>query len=338
MTLLKNFFQNRTLKRLVILVLLALILFGMRSMLNLILFTFIFTFLMNQLQMFITTKFHLNRKFVVIVLYGAAVAGLVIGIYRIFPVVTVQIAQLIKLVKEFYKHPPSDPVISYVADTIKKIEVTNYMDQGFDFLYRYITNVGKLGMEILFALMLSFFFLLEKPRIVEFTKKFKNSKISAFYYEMAYFGTRFARSFGKVIEAQFLIAIVNSVLSVIALWIMGFPQLIGLGLMIFFLGLIPVAGVIISLIPLCTIAYSIGGVTQVMWIIVMIIVLHALESYVLNPKLMSSKTDLPVFYTFIILIFSEHFLGVWGLIIGIPIFMFLLDVLGVTHDPENDQA
>ena len=46
---------------------------------------------------------------------------------------------------------------------------------------------------------------------------------------------------------------------------------------------------------------------------------------------MSSKTDLPVFYTFIVLIFSQHFFGVWGLIIGIPVFVFLLDILDVTN-------
>lgn len=61
----------------------------------------------------------------------------------------------------------------------------------------------------------------------------------------------------------------------------------------------------------------------------MIIVLHALESYFLNPKLMSSKTELPVFYTFVILLLSEYFMGVWGLIIGIPIFIFFLDVCDV---------
>jgi predicted PurR-regulated permease PerM len=61
----------------------------------------------------------------------------------------------------------------------------------------------------------------------------------------------------------------------------------------------------------------------------MVVVLHALESYVLNPKLMSSKTNLPTFITFIILVFGEHFLGVWGLILGIPIFIFFLDLVGV---------
>ncbi|HEM1968151.1 TPA: AI-2E family transporter, partial [Listeria monocytogenes] len=46
---------------------------------------------------------------------------------------------------------------------------------------------------------------------------------------------------------------------------------------------------------------------------------------------MSSKTNLPVFYTFIILIFSETFFGVWGLIVGIPVFVFLLDILEVRN-------
>ena len=59
-------------------------------------------------------------------------------------------------------------------------------------------------------------------------------------------------------------------------------------------------------------------------------IIHGIEAYILNPKLMSSKTDLPVFYTFVVLIFSQHFFGVWGLIIGIPVFVFLLDVLDVT--------
>jgi len=66
-------------------------------------------------------------------------------------------------------------------------------------------------------------------------------------------------------------------------------------------------------------------------------VLHAIEAYFLNPKLMSAKTDLPIFYTFMVILFSEHFLGVWGLIIGIPLFMFLLDILGVTSSEDELQ-
>jgi predicted PurR-regulated permease PerM len=44
---------------------------------------------------------------------------------------------------------------------------------------------------------------------------------------------------------------------------------------------------------------------------------------------MAAKTELPVFIIFIILLVSEHFMGVWGLLLGIPLFMFLLDLLNI---------
>ncbi|MBR3381244.1 MAG: AI-2E family transporter, partial [Bacillus sp. (in: Bacteria)] len=62
----------------------------------------------------------------------------------------------------------------------------------------------------------------------------------------------------------------------------------------------------------------------------------AIEAYFLNPKLMSAKTELPIFFTFIVLIFSEHYIGIWGLIIGIPIFVFILDILEVTNKEESN--
>ena len=217
------------------------------------------------------------------------------------------------------------------------MELSKYVGQGVDILYKSITNVGKFGLQVLLSLILSLFFLLEKARIVAFTAKFKESRLAIFYTEIEYFGKKFARSFGKVIEAQFLIAVVNCVLSVIALWILGFPQLLGLALMIFLLGLIPVAGVIISLFPLCMIAYNIGGIMYVVYILVIVTVIHALESYVLNPKFMSQKQTYQFLY-----VYGINLLGTLLRCMGInyrySIFIFLLDVLDVTSDEMEKDA
>ncbi|MBU3074857.1 AI-2E family transporter [Clostridium estertheticum] len=51
-----------------------------------------------------------------------------------------------------------------------------------------------------------------------------------------------------------MIATTNTILSVIGLIIMGFPRIFALAFMIFILSIVPVAGVFISLIPLCLIA------------------------------------------------------------------------------------
>ena len=109
-------------------------------------------------------------------------------------------------------------------------------------------------------------------------------------------------------------------------------------MMIFFLSLIPVAGVIISCIPLTFIAYTIGGLNDVVYVLLIIIFVHALESYVLNPRLMSHKTEIPMFYTFIVLYLGEHLFGIWGLIVGIPLFTFLLDLMKIKQVPSIRNA
>lgn len=309
-------------------------------MINLILITFILTFLMDRFQRFISEKLNrfvrINRKVIIAFLYIVLVTFIVATLYKYLPVLTIQISQLIYQFKLFFKNPPDNEMIRYVFSAINQMEVSKYIEQGVDVIYQSLANIGKISLQILLSLILSLFFLLEKERIIVFTSKFEDSKLSIFYEEIAYFGQKFARSFGKVIEAQFLIAVVNCILSVIALVFLGFPQLLVLAVMIFLLGLIPVAGVIISLFPLCIIAYNIGGIAYVVYILIFIAVIHAIESYFLNPKFMSAKTNLPIFYTFMVLIFSEHFLGIWGLIIGIPIFIFLLDVLEVYDGEKSD--
>ncbi|MBS4209200.1 AI-2E family transporter [Bacillus sp. FJAT-50079] len=324
-------FRNKGVKRIIIFALMVLFLYSVRSIINLILLTFIFAFLMDRLVEFTAKRVPINRRLLVIFMYTLIVGLLTFGLVKYLPIITNEISELIKRITSFYTQPHDNVIINYIETIITNNQIAAYLENGFSMLLKYFTDISKTSIQVLIALILSLFFLLEKPRLQEFTSKFKTSKISPFYYEIEFFGTKFTRTFGKVIEAQFIIAIVNCVLTVISLIILGFPQIFGLAIMIFFLGLIPVAGVIISLIPLTLIAYTIGGFIKVVYVMIAIAVIHAGEAYVLNPKLMSSKTDLPVFYTFIVLIFSQHFFGVWGLIIGIPVFVFLLDVLDVTN-------
>lgn len=323
--------QHSGFKRILIFVFVSIVLYLMKDMINLILFTFIFTFLMDRLVGFLSKKVPLNRRLLVIISYSSIVGLLSYGIVKYLPMIIGEIKQLIRQLTVFYTSKHDNMILNYIVSRLEEIQISSYLERGFTFLITYFTDISTFTLQILLALLLSLFFLLEKPRLIEFTKKFKTSKVANIHAEIEFFASKFVGTFGKVIEAQIIIAIVNCILTTISLWIMGFPQLVGLSIMILFLGLIPVAGVIISLIPLVIIGYSIGGIIQVLYVFIAIMIIHAIEAYILNPKLMSSKTNLPVFYTFIVLIFSEHFFGVWGLIIGIPVFVFILDVLEVTE-------
>ena len=331
--------QNKDFRRFGILALFCLLLYSLGSMINVVLLTFLVTFLMDRLHQFLTKSIHklvpVSPKLTLIFLYLLLAVLLVWGGIRAFPALIHETGQLIHLIEQVVRANQHSEFAPYVMSTLDKLDMKGLVKSSLDFL----TVVKNMGFNLFLALLLSLFFLLGKDNVVQFTSQFRTSKLSWLYSEIEYFSQKFILTFGKVIETQLLIALFNTVFTLIGLWILGFPNLFGLSLMVFVLGLIPVAGVIISLIPLSVIAFSIGGLPTVIYLLLFIMLIHAMEAYVLNPRLMASKTHLPIFYTFVVLIFSEHFFGVWGLIVGIPSFVFLLDILEVkkmgTPQPKN---
>lgn len=331
MDVLINFMKRRTTRRVLIFALLIIVVILLRSMINLFLLTFIFSFLIDRLETFLHHHLRVPRRLVVIVVYCLIALGIYLAVTIYLPIVADQTVQLYKSILRGFKNFHGSYIMAAIVDQMKKNNVGSYLGSGVKFVIDSFSSFGTFTVDLFLALLLSLFFSLEKERLIEFTKGFKSSKIGFLYDEVAFFGSRFVDTFGKVLEAQFMIAIVNTLITSVILAVLHFPQLFSLILMVFVLSLIPVAGVIISLIPLCIIGYTIGGIQDVIYMVLTILAVHCVEAYVLNPKLMSAKTELPVFYTFVVLIFSEHFWGIWGLIVGIPIFVFLIDVLNVTY-------
>ncbi|MBM7656885.1 AI-2E family transporter [Sporolactobacillus spathodeae] len=331
MSVLLNYLKKQSVRRVLIFALLIFIVYLLRSMIDLLLLTFIFSFLIDRLETFLHRKIKVPRRLVVILLYCLIGVGLYAMITIYIPIIAEQTVQLFDSVMKSLKSLHGSVLMNAITDQIKKYNVDSYLKSGVKFVIDSFSSFSSFAIDLFLALLLSLFFSLEKDRLIEFTKGFKTSKIGFFYNEVAFFASRFAETFGKVLEAQFMIAIVNTILTTIVLAVLHFPQLFSMVILIFVLSLIPVAGVIISLIPLCIIGYTIGGIQDVIYMVLTILAVHIVEAYVLNPKLMSAKTELPVFYTFVVLIFSEHFFGIWGLIVGIPIFVFLIDVLGVSY-------
>ncbi|MGX7200681.1 AI-2E family transporter [Enterococcus plantarum] len=348
MSIYEKFIQNERLRRFFVLAVVIFVLFLARSMITMILLTFIFTFLVLHFVKFVQHFFKIPSLILVLATYSLIVFLIYLAITKYVPVLIHQTAQMYNSVVHFYQNPGDDhnQLLMIIDDYLEKSNLMSQIQNGASVILRYIQDIGSLGLSFVLSFILSFFFMIEKKQMTEFSKLFLKSDFDWFFQDIYFFADKFVNTFGVVMEAQFFIAVVNTSITTICLALIGFHQLPSLAIMIFILSLIPVAGVIISCIPLSFIAYSEGGINDVIYILIVIIVVHLFESYVLNPKFMSSKTDLPIFYTFVILLISERLFGVWGLIVGIPIFTFFLDILKVKpihsvtekiqHDPENN--
>jgi predicted PurR-regulated permease PerM len=219
--------------------------------------------------------------------------------------------------------------MQWVLQSTKSLNLTEQLKTGVTTVLQYAGNIGAMGLTLFVSFILSFFFTIELDSLPAFGQLFLDSPFGWYFKDLQYFAMKFINTFGVVMEAQIFIAVVNTVITTITLLFLKMPNTPSLAIMVFLLSLIPVAGAIISLIPLTIIGYTVGGWQDVLTILIMIAAIHVLEAYVLNPKFMSSRTQLPVFFTFVVLLVAERLFGTWGLIVGIPIFTFFLDVLGV---------
>lgn len=333
-----RFIANVRLRRFVVLALIIFVLWLFRSMMNLILFTFILTFIVVSWVRWVQRHLpRISTTLTVIVTYIVLIVAIYLGVTRYLPVLVNQIIKMVNSVVKFYSSHEATVIMRYINHYISMSTIMSQVRHGVTIAVSTLTSIGTMTVTFLMSFILSFFYTLELKQMNEFTRSFLDSDFGWFFSDIDYFGKKFVNTFGVVLEAQFFIAICNTVITTICLIFMHMPQIFALGLMVFIFSLVPVAGVIISLIPLSMVAYSVGGIRDVIYILIMICVIHALEAYVLNPKFMSSRTELPIFYTFIVLLVSEHFFGTWGLIVGVPIFTFLLDVLGVKSIKKNHQ-
>jgi hypothetical protein len=62
----------------------------------------------------------------------------------------------------------------------------------------------------------------------------------------------------------------------------------------------------------------------------MVIVVHAIEAYLLNPMIYGKHLKINPVIVLIILFIGHHAFGVWGMLLGVPVaHYFLHDVFGV---------
>lgn len=327
----QKFIVNLRLRRFVVLGLIILVLFGLRHFMTPILLTFIFTLLAVRSSHFIQRFIKIPTFILALLMYLLALVGFYILVTRYANFLLNQVIHTYNSLFAFYQRQSGElkGPLQMVTNYLQSHNWQSKLENGASLILAQLQSVGSLAVSFVMSFLLSFFFMIERDKTVAFTESFFTSSYSWFFQDIAYFGKIFVDTFGVVLEVQLLIAITNTIITTIGLAFFGFAQLPTLAIMIFFLSLIPVAGVIFSCIPLALIAYSTGGIQMVVYVLILIIAVHCVEAYVLNPQFMSSRTNLPIFYTFVILLLSERLLGVWGLIVGIPIFNFFLEVLQV---------
>jgi predicted PurR-regulated permease PerM len=169
------------------------------------------------------------------------------------------------------------------------------------------------------ALIFSFMIVWDRERLSAGFESMEESRLGDVWIEVAPSIATFGRLLGKAFEAQTLIAIVNTALTAVGMAIMGIPGLPALSLVVFVCSFVPIAGVYASTLPIFLVAIQTSGMLLGVGVIVMVSGVHVIEAYVLNPRIYGHHMKLHPLVVLIVLTLGGHLIGVWGLILGVPL-------------------
>ena len=185
---------------------------------------------------------------------------------------------------------------------------------------------------IVFSLMLVF----GLPRFRAGLVRLQTSRLADAYNEVAPSLAQFGRLLGRAFEAQTIIAACNTTVTFIGMSIIGIPGSFLLSIVVFICSFIPVAGVFISTTPIAVVALLMqkGGLPQFLGVILMVTIAHILEAYVLNPRIYGHHMKMNPLAVLVILVIAEHSVGVWGLVVAIPLSTYIWKnvILGEVDD------
>jgi len=182
-----------------------------------------------------------------------------------------------------------------------------------------VSGLWKGILTIFLALLFSFMIVWDMQRLGRGVNLLQNSRLGEIWDEVAPSIATFARLLGKAFEAQTVIALVNTALTCVGMLILGIPGVGFLAVVVFLCSFVPIVGVFVSTVPIALVALQQSGVGMLIGVIVMVVCVHLIEAYVLNPRIYGHHLKLHPLAVLVVLYLGEHLFGIWGLILGVPL-------------------
>lgn len=133
------------------------------------------------------------------------------------------------------------------------------------------------------------------------------------------------------IRGQLLICLINGILTTIGMILLGMNYAVTIGIIAAVCSLIPVFGTVISSIPAVLIAMTQSWL-MALEVVGVILLIHLIEANFLNPKVMGHNVELHPAIILSALYIAEHYFGVVGLLLAVPLAAAVRSVIGFGYE------
>jgi predicted PurR-regulated permease PerM len=247
--------------------------------------------------------------------------------YKVVPMLLKNLPELsnqlqVQIVKEIKEASQKWNLPAYVDVDELKGSILKASTGILQFLATSLTPLYKGFIQFVFALAINLFFYFESEKVEQaFTRN--PDSLMTFLFKFLQMRLRiFYVYFRRVMGGQVIIAIINTLISSVVIFALDLRHPFLMVFVVFFCGLFPVVGNLMSNSVLTINAFVSTGMWGTFVCLVLLVGVHKLE-YILNSRIIGGIVHLPMAISLGALIFCEVLLGIPGLILAIPLVLFV---------------
>jgi predicted PurR-regulated permease PerM len=192
---------------------------------------------------------------------------------------------------------------------------------------RLLASLLNVPVQLAAALLLSLFICIDFRTLQRAGRTLRDTWLRDAYDEVVPVFTRLGLLVGQAMRAQGLVALCNATLLFVALSLLGVEHSAILGAVTFVLCLVPSIGMLIAWTMIVTIALIQpgGGVPLALKASGAVVLVIALEAFVLSPRILGRLMELHPVLILAILPVAHYFFGIWGLVLAVPVSVYIIN-------------
>lgn len=308
---------------------------AIKSVVNLILISFIISYAIKPLRDFISEKFGLSYKLASLIIIVSSLILLIALLYFMIPTIVKESSNVGTMI---------DNIEEYILDLASKFKMNNlpifksvYGQIGSKvnmFITSFSNNIVDnllAGMENLVGLaivpIVAYYFLSDGERIY-------NKLLLIFPTEKRVIIKRVNYNIDKVLSryiiSQLILSLIIGMLTFVLLLFIGVKFKLVLSVINAIANIIPYFGPIIGGIPIIFIALT-GSITKGVLALIGVFIIQQVEGDLLAPKITGDSTEMHPIIIIILLILGEKLGGVAGMVLSVPIAV----IIKVIYDDVN---
>ena len=207
------------------------------------------------------------------------------------------------------------------------LDITKYLDNLIANVGTITTQIGSWLFKIVVGIIVSVYLLANSRKFGMQAKKLAfaifSQKYAKRFIEILHFSSEI---FIKYVIGTLLDALIIGTITFAFLSIFGFPYPLLIAVIIGTTNIIPFFGPLIGAIPSAIIIFVVDPL-QALWFIIFIVVLQQVDGNIIMPHIVGQTTKLQAFWVLFALILGGGLFGVWGLILGVPIWAVLYSLI-----------